>query len=39
MDRADESFRKRLEEERRRLMADLERLVVTEQDNPATALT
>jgi RNA polymerase-binding protein DksA len=34
MDRADESFRKRLEEERRRLMADLERLVVTEQDNP-----
>ena len=34
MDRADESFRKRLEEERRRLMVDLERLVVTEQDNP-----
>lgn len=34
MDRADGSFRKRLEEERRRLMTDLERLVVTEQDNP-----
>jgi len=34
MGRADESFRKRLEEERGRLTADLERLAVTEQDNP-----
>lgn len=34
MDRADESFRKRLEEERGRLIADLERLGVTEQENP-----
>lgn len=34
MDRADESFRKRLEEERGRLIKDLERLGVTEQDNP-----
>jgi len=34
MGRADESFRKRLEEEREHLEADLERLGVTEQDNP-----
>jgi len=34
MDRADESFRKRLEEEGGRLIADLERLGVTEQENP-----
>ena len=34
MSRADESFRKRLEDERGRLIADLERLAVTEQDNP-----
>ena len=31
---SDASLRKRLEEERERLMADLERLGVTEQDNP-----
>ena len=34
MDRADALFRKRLEEERGRLIADLERLGVTEQENP-----
>jgi len=34
MSRADESFRKRLEEERGRLIVDLERIGVTEQDNP-----
>jgi RNA polymerase-binding protein DksA len=34
MVRADASFRKRLEDEHGRLMADLERLGVTEQDNP-----
>ena len=34
MSRADESFRKRLEDERGRLIVDLERLAVTEQDNP-----
>ena len=34
MGRADESFRKRLEEERENLIAQLERIVVTEQDNP-----
>ena len=34
MGRADESFRKRLEEERERLTAEVERLGVTEQDNP-----
>ncbi len=34
MSRADESFRKRLEDERGHLIADLERLAVTEQDNP-----
>lgn len=34
MDGADESFRKQLEEERERLMTELERLGVTEQDNP-----
>jgi len=34
MGRADESFRKRLEEERERLMAELERLGVMEQENP-----
>ena len=33
MGRADESFRKRLEEERERLTAEVERLGVTEQDN------
>ena len=31
---ADESFRKRLEEERENLITQLERLGVTEQDNP-----
>jgi DnaK suppressor protein len=31
---ADESFRKRLEEEREHLAADMRRLGVTEQDNP-----
>ncbi len=34
MGRADASFRKRLEEERGRLIKDLERLRVPEQDNP-----
>ncbi len=34
MGRADASFRERLEEERGRLTKDLERLGVTEQDNP-----
>ena len=34
MSRADGSFRTRLEEERGRLVADLGRLAVTEQDNP-----
>ncbi len=34
MGKADESFRKRLEEERENLIAQLERIVVTEQDNP-----
>jgi RNA polymerase-binding protein DksA len=34
MDRADGSFRKRLEEERENLKTQLERLGVTEQDNP-----
>ena len=34
MDKAGESFNKWLEEERERLIAELERLGVTEQDNP-----
>lgn len=34
MNRADESFRKRLEEEREKLTAQLERIVMTEQGNP-----
>lgn len=34
MGKADESFRKRLEEERERLMIQLERLGVPEQENP-----
>jgi DnaK suppressor protein len=34
MGRADASFRKRLEEERESLIAQLDRLGVTEQDNP-----
>ncbi len=34
MGKADESFRKRLEEERESLIAQLDRLGVTEQDNP-----
>jgi DnaK suppressor protein len=34
MSGADESFRNRLEEERGRLTVDLERIGVTEQDNP-----
>ena len=34
MIKEDEALRKRLEDERRRLMAELERLTVTEQENP-----
>jgi RNA polymerase-binding protein DksA len=34
MSRADESFRKRLEEERENLIAQMDRLGITEQDNP-----
>lgn len=34
MSMADESFKKRLEEERENLIAELERLGVVEQDNP-----
>ncbi len=34
MGKADESFRKRLEEERERLVVQLERLGITEQENP-----
>jgi RNA polymerase-binding protein DksA len=34
MGRADESFRRRLEEERERLITEVERLGVPEQDNP-----